>query len=171
MISLFRNLALCHLSSILLSRHVRIIATPFDFVSRTKPLANEVKNKLIMISLDVGCTRLSSFIACLARQVSNRDSGYNRGLYVFSVRAFQAGTRVTPKSFSSGYDSLLYAPRGPPSRVPCSEMPVEESSRSIRRRAPTLADRLALDDALSGADWGPLEPIGQEYFYISTCRP
>lgn len=24
-------------------------------------------------------------------------------------------TRVTPKSFSSGYDSLLYAPRGPPS--------------------------------------------------------
>lgn len=51
--------------------------------------------------------------------------------------------RVTPKSFSSRYDSLLYALDGPPS-VSCSQMLVEESEIDTTRCAHALLPWRAL---------------------------
>lgn len=100
--------------------------------------------------------RLSSFIACLARQVSNRGSGYNRGLHVFSVSSIPGRYPCHTEILFLGIWFIVVRASGTTQlNAVCSEMPVEESLRSIRRRAPTLARRLALDDALSGADWSP----------------
>lgn len=63
--------------------------------------------------------------------------------------------RVTPKSFSSRYDSLLYALDGPPS-VSCSQMLVEESEIDTTRCAHALLPWRALMHCQGRID--PLRP-------------
>lgn len=87
-----------------------------------------------------GCAR--SFFACTERQRERGKKERSGEERQASERACSR-YRVTPKSFSSRYDSLLYALDGPPS-VSCSEMLVEESEIDTTRCAHALLPSRAL---------------------------
>lgn len=118
-------------------------AMRFDFESRTDFLVKGVKNKWSCTQVRLEYARLSSsFIVSRKRIVGSRF----RVHVVLTCPphwAFRPGTRVTPKSFSSRYDSLLYAPRRPPSSVlwnPSSKRARDRYSATCAHARPPLGN-------------------------------
>jgi len=159
-----------HFSAISLYFYRTNNAMPFDFESRNRPLVKGVKNKWSCSQVWLGYVRLSnSFIVSHKRIVWSRFR-VHAVLTCPPYWAFQTGTRVTPKSFSSTYDSLLYAPRRPPSRVQCA---LKSSKRAWDRYGDVRPRSLAAWQWMMHCQGriGPLDPTGEEHFYVSACRP
>lgn len=87
------------------------------------PRKNKLNNGVLLASSvwDMHRRLSTSFIASLAREVSNRGSGYTRPPRVLRTEHSRPVVPVSHRNpFPPGYDSLLYAPRGPPSWVLCA---------------------------------------------------
>lgn len=128
-------------------------AMPLDFESRTGPSWKRLKISGLARKFGSGMRGYPTRLSWVARGSSDRGSGYTRSSRV--LRTEHSGP--VPVSHRNPFprDMIHCCTRLGDHPAVCSEILVEESPRSIRRRAPTLARRLAMNDALSGADWTP----------------
>jgi len=115
-------------------------ATPFEFESRT---GTPGKSRRTERSRSVYRARLSGArVAGSAARVSGCAPSIP-----------ERGTRVTPKSFSSGYDSLLRAPPGTTQRSRAPRVPRNARRKRARDRyGATYAHARSMTRS-SGADW------------------